>query len=38
MACEGGRETVKDFWVILAVMAAYFVLQRWILPRMGVQT
>ena len=29
---------MNDFFLILALVAGYFALQRWILPRMGVQT
>ncbi len=29
---------MNDFFLILAIVAGYVVLQRWILPRMGVQT
>ena len=29
---------MNDVFLILAIVAGYFVLQRWILPRMGVQT
>ena len=29
---------MKDFLLMVALVAGYFALQRWILPRMGVQT
>jgi len=29
---------VNDFWMLLGVMAVYFVLVRWVLPRLGVPT
>ena len=35
---EEGSRIMNDVFLILAIVAGYFVLQRWILPRMGVQT
>jgi len=34
------RETVvsQDTWILLAVFVGWFVLQRWVLPRLGVRT
>ena len=29
---------MKDFLMIVGLVAGYLILQRWILPRMGVQT
>jgi hypothetical protein len=29
---------LKDFLMIVGLVAGYLILQRWILPRMGVQT
>ncbi len=29
---------MSDIWILLAVLAAWIVLQRWLLPRCGVST
>jgi len=29
---------MNDFWVFLAIFAAWFILQRYVLPRLGVST
>ena len=29
---------MNDLWVFLGMMAGYFVLVRWVLPRLGVPT
>ncbi len=32
------EESPMDFWLLLGVLAVWFVLQKWILPKMGVPT
>lgn len=29
---------MRDLWIILAIVAVWFVVNRWILPRLGVST
>jgi hypothetical protein len=33
-----GLQRMNDFWTIAIFLVAWFALQRWILPRLGVST
>lgn len=32
------KDLIMDIWIILGVVAVWIILQKWILPKMGVQT
>jgi len=32
------KEIGMDFWILIGVVAAWFIINRWILPKMGVPT
>jgi hypothetical protein len=32
------KETTMDLWILLGVVAVWFIINRWVLPKMGVPT